>query len=159
MTGRNEWGLIRFDGRIVGVHSMSEGKPVKRTGFPKGMDAFANATAYREWEFRAGGSDGATTDRGTLPATPGASTDATQPSGSPLPSASPSASPAVQVQPPQPGTPQPRSREPQRARTNCDGAYSEARRACFASRGDAAEYARCLGTADAALYACRAAGG
>lgn len=55
MTGRPEWGLVRgADGGIVGVHSLSERKPMAgtllATAFDLGAAASTEAT-YRDWRF------------------------------------------------------------------------------------------------------------
>jgi hypothetical protein len=52
MTGRAEWGLIKAGEAIVGVHSMSEGKPRRRANFEAEEDGFAGAATYREWRFQ-----------------------------------------------------------------------------------------------------------
>jgi hypothetical protein len=51
MTGKTEWGLIRFGGRIVGVHSLSDKAPIKQEGFEPEDVAFENKARYREWRF------------------------------------------------------------------------------------------------------------
>jgi type II secretory pathway pseudopilin PulG len=52
MTGSREWGLVRLPGgEIVGVHSLAEGRPLKRGNFPKRFAAFAEALSYRDWRF------------------------------------------------------------------------------------------------------------
>ncbi len=51
MTNDAEWGLILQQGRIVGVHSLSERRPVKQEGFAEAYSGFAGARAYREWRF------------------------------------------------------------------------------------------------------------
>ena len=33
MTGKTDWGTVRVAGRIVGVHSLSEKRPIKQDGF------------------------------------------------------------------------------------------------------------------------------
>ena len=51
MTGDARWGTIAApDGGIMGVYSLSPGKPIKRAGFggPDGLDAGAT---YSEWKF------------------------------------------------------------------------------------------------------------
>ncbi|MBI4996110.1 MAG: type II secretion system protein [Rhodocyclales bacterium] len=53
MTGRADWGLIKAGEAIVGVHSMSEGKPRKQANFAEGEDGFAGAMNYRGWRFMA----------------------------------------------------------------------------------------------------------
>lgn len=51
MTGKAEWGLIRFGGRIVGVHSLSEATPIKLSGF-KADDSMLNGKQkYTQWVF------------------------------------------------------------------------------------------------------------
>lgn len=51
MTGRAEWGLVRVGGRIVGVHSLSEAKPIKQAIFDDDDQSFAQAKRYRDWAF------------------------------------------------------------------------------------------------------------
>ncbi len=54
ITGRPEWGLVRdAQGGIVGVYSLSEGRPIKQTGFAAAQEGFEAASSYREWVFRA----------------------------------------------------------------------------------------------------------
>lgn len=51
MTGKPEWGLVKTeDGRIKGVHSLSNGQPLKKHGF-KAEDVFENAATYAQWQF------------------------------------------------------------------------------------------------------------
>ncbi len=42
--------IVRAE-QIVGVRSNAKGLPFRRTGFPNGLDKFADATSYAEWEF------------------------------------------------------------------------------------------------------------
>jgi type II secretory pathway pseudopilin PulG len=52
MTGKPEWGLVPApDGGILGVYSLSEQAPLKRSGFPAPYDDFASAASYRDWRF------------------------------------------------------------------------------------------------------------
>lgn len=51
VTGDVEWGLILQQGRIVGVHSLSEQRPLKVASFPEGRDRFAAAGSYSGWGF------------------------------------------------------------------------------------------------------------
>ena len=47
-----EWGLIRTpDGRIIGVHSLSEDRPWKSANFPDRWSDFAGKQKYSEWHF------------------------------------------------------------------------------------------------------------
>lgn len=52
ITGRREWGVVRNNaGQIVGVYSLSEAEPIKRSGFPPSQAYFAQAKSYRDWVF------------------------------------------------------------------------------------------------------------
>jgi len=51
LTGQREWGLVRVGGRIVGVHSLSERRPIKQAGFEPDDAQFAGRQSYREWVF------------------------------------------------------------------------------------------------------------
>jgi type II secretory pathway pseudopilin PulG len=51
-TGKPEWGLVRSpDGRIMGVHSLSDREPIKSAGFAQDNAALAGARKYKEWRF------------------------------------------------------------------------------------------------------------
>jgi hypothetical protein len=51
LTGR-EWGVVKApDGGVMGVYSVSEGKPLKTGGFRLKEARFEGATSYREWVF------------------------------------------------------------------------------------------------------------
>ena len=54
LNGGTEWGLVR-DGEsgITGVHSLSDGVPVKKAGFPKIYAQFEGQSSYRGWVFAA----------------------------------------------------------------------------------------------------------
>jgi type II secretory pathway pseudopilin PulG len=52
MTGNSEWGLVTQQGvGIIGVHSLSTRKPLKRANFPERYATFADAEDYRDWKF------------------------------------------------------------------------------------------------------------
>lgn len=51
LTGNAEWGLLRRNGRIVGVHSLSGLRPIKRAGFESGQEIFQDAEHYSSWVF------------------------------------------------------------------------------------------------------------
>jgi len=52
ITGRADWGLVKGpEDRILGVHSLSEGEPLKKTGFSLADRAFEGKTKYSEWVF------------------------------------------------------------------------------------------------------------
>ena len=51
LTGNADWGLVRMGGRIVGIHSRSEGRPVKQDNFDMDDSAFRNRQKYSEWVF------------------------------------------------------------------------------------------------------------
>lgn len=54
VTGRREWGLVIEQGRIVGIHSLSERSPMKVAGFDPESAAFEGAERYSDWVFRVG---------------------------------------------------------------------------------------------------------
>lgn len=52
MTGKPEWGLIRTpDKGIMGVYSLSQGKPIKKANFSAADKGFDSARSYRDWRF------------------------------------------------------------------------------------------------------------
>lgn len=52
LTGHHEWGVVTDgEGLITGVHSLADGKPIKRTGFEPPLQHFEEAGSYREWVF------------------------------------------------------------------------------------------------------------
>lgn len=52
LTGRAEWGLVRDNaGRIVAVHSLAPGRPIKRQGFGPTQAGFEEAESYAQWRF------------------------------------------------------------------------------------------------------------
>jgi type II secretory pathway pseudopilin PulG len=67
ITGTQEWGLIKGEGdTIVGVHSVSQGAPFKRAGFPSQYESFSTARTYADWRFVRGETGGGSND--TAPA-------------------------------------------------------------------------------------------
>lgn len=53
LTRTAEWGLVIEQGRIVGVHSLSERTPLKIAGFDPDDRDFTDAKRYADWVFRA----------------------------------------------------------------------------------------------------------
>lgn len=51
VTGTTAWGLIREQGRITGVYSLSNAKPFKQDGFSREYASFVNAEEYTNWRF------------------------------------------------------------------------------------------------------------
>ncbi len=51
ITGKAEWGIIILQGKIVGVHSLSDKKPIKIGSFEPNDVALQNKEKYSEWEF------------------------------------------------------------------------------------------------------------
>jgi type II secretory pathway pseudopilin PulG len=51
MTGKAEWGPIIVSGRIIGVHSLSTGQPIKSWNFSEANREFAEKNSYSEWHF------------------------------------------------------------------------------------------------------------
>ncbi|MGG7607183.1 type II secretion system protein [Massilia sp. BKSP1R2A-1] len=47
-----KWGVVRNDaGAVIGVYPQSARQPIKQTGFPPELAAFANAKQYSDWKF------------------------------------------------------------------------------------------------------------
>lgn len=51
VQGGTDWGLVRVAGRIVGIHSLSEQRPLKKDNFDLDDAAFRNREKYSEWIF------------------------------------------------------------------------------------------------------------
>ena len=51
MTGKPEWGLVKFGDRIIGVHTLSEEKPLKTGNFKPENEEFKGSAAYADWRF------------------------------------------------------------------------------------------------------------
>jgi type II secretory pathway pseudopilin PulG len=53
ITGKEGWGTIEaVDGTgIVGIHSLSDAKPIKVENFEGSFQSFAGKTSYRDWVF------------------------------------------------------------------------------------------------------------
>jgi type II secretory pathway pseudopilin PulG len=49
---RGEWGIVKApDGGVMGIYSLSEGRPLKTGGFRLTEARFAQALTYRDWVF------------------------------------------------------------------------------------------------------------
>lgn len=52
LTGSSNWGLVRDSaGFIVGVYSLADGEPIKRSGFEPKWSGFEDAKGYNDWVF------------------------------------------------------------------------------------------------------------
>jgi type II secretory pathway pseudopilin PulG len=52
MTGQADWALLRApDGGIFGIHSQSQGVPLRRAHFLPPHEAFESAMTYADWQF------------------------------------------------------------------------------------------------------------
>ena len=52
LTGKAEWGLVKdASGAIVGVYSLADGQPIKRSGFETRQAHFEEALTYQTWIF------------------------------------------------------------------------------------------------------------
>jgi type II secretory pathway pseudopilin PulG len=51
LTGKAEWGLVRFEDRVVGVYSLSLKAALKRRGFPPEYLRFTDKGWIRDWVF------------------------------------------------------------------------------------------------------------
>ena len=51
VTGQAEWGLLRQDGRIVGIHSLSPIRPIKQDNFLDEDASLRRKQRYADWHF------------------------------------------------------------------------------------------------------------
>ncbi len=52
LTNRQDWGLVMApEGGIMGIHSLSDGIPIKHSGFAQADQAFEKAQTYADWLF------------------------------------------------------------------------------------------------------------
>ncbi|HEV8094599.1 MAG TPA: type II secretion system protein [Burkholderiales bacterium] len=52
VTGKSNWGLVEApEGGIMGVHSLSETRPIKTSGFSGVQRGFGSARTYSGWKF------------------------------------------------------------------------------------------------------------
>lgn len=52
LTGKAEWGVVRdSQGFITGVHSLAEGRPIKRSDWPVAWAHFEEQESYGRWVF------------------------------------------------------------------------------------------------------------
>lgn len=52
LTGAADWEIVQApDGGIMGVHSKSEGAPIKSGNFTQRDAAFSDAASYSQWQF------------------------------------------------------------------------------------------------------------
>ena len=51
MTGKSDWGVVRQQGRIVGIYSRSTLAPYKQKGFNAAQAKLAGAKSYKDWIF------------------------------------------------------------------------------------------------------------
>jgi len=52
ITGKDEWGILKApDGGVMGIYSLSEAKPFKKTNFRLLDRDFENASRYADWKF------------------------------------------------------------------------------------------------------------
>jgi len=83
MTGGYGWGLVREQGAIVGVHSLSQARPLKQAGFAGQFAGFADAERYQGWRFIYS-RDSVTKVAGDLPGAAGQQQNALTPADAPL---------------------------------------------------------------------------
>jgi type II secretory pathway pseudopilin PulG len=53
MTGLAEWGVVKSDNVVIGVYSLSEDEPLKKSRFAARDADFENKSKYSEWIFMA----------------------------------------------------------------------------------------------------------
>jgi type II secretory pathway pseudopilin PulG len=51
ITGRSEWAPVMQNGRVVGVHSLSEQVPIKQDNFDDSDKSFRHKQRYADWKF------------------------------------------------------------------------------------------------------------
>lgn len=51
VTGTAEWGELRIGGRLAGVYSTSDKRPIKQAGFEPAYAKFEGRSSYRGWLF------------------------------------------------------------------------------------------------------------
>ena len=52
ITGKNDWGLVPAPGGgIMGIHSLSDDRPIKIAGFETANQAFEEKSRYSQWRF------------------------------------------------------------------------------------------------------------
>jgi len=158
MTGKPDWELVVLPGiGIVGVHSKSEGTPIKSAGFPAEFDKFSEAKNYTDWVFSPTTAPTTASPPGTTPAGMPVS-----PAGTPLggmsttAGAPPSAAPGAGVSP---GTGNPVSAPPDPkavAEAACQSSYAMRTQQCNTAtdRGAALGGQSCLDRAMRALNDC-----
>lgn len=50
--GKNQnWVLIKQNNKVIGVHSKSTLKPIRKLGFPEEYESFSSAKTYQDWKF------------------------------------------------------------------------------------------------------------
>ena len=93
MTGKRDWEVVILPGiGIVGVHSKSEGIPIKTSGFAVEFDKFSEAKNYTDWVFSPAGAPTTAAPAGTSPAGSPVPPTGTPMSGMPAAGAGPGAS-------------------------------------------------------------------
>jgi type II secretory pathway pseudopilin PulG len=53
MTGLAEWGVVKSENVVIGVYSLSEDEPLKKSNFAARDADFENKSKYSEWIFMA----------------------------------------------------------------------------------------------------------
>jgi type II secretory pathway pseudopilin PulG len=140
MTGKADWGLIRQNGRIVGVFSKASGTPLMAKGFPTELTGFDKAASYSEWRFVA--------DNVRLAPAASAAKVATGPG----PAGGPAQGPAP------PGGPPPQQEEEPSIPTPpppCIGEFDAAVSQCWSNSGSTGQNAACEAKAQRVYDACQ----
>lgn len=84
ITGKNDWGLVPAPGGgIMGIHSLSDDRPIKIAGFETANQAFEEKSRYSQWLFV------------VMPIATGVRTGPAQGANAPLPTANPWVSPSL----------------------------------------------------------------
>lgn len=138
ITGGEEWGLIKEQGRITGVYSLSRAQPLKQAGFPDKFADFSKAGNYQDWQFNysGGSSVGSGAESPATASVPDSlpqQADSPAPDAPPSPSGSKSSYAVCEAE---------RSAENMQCRISCGNPSGQLCRTCFTASFD--HYRSCL---------------
>ena len=160
MTGTDEWGTIRQQGRIVGVYSQSATPPIKRYGFSGDWQGFDAAERYSDWKFTLATVQPAA-DQGSGSGNTATPTEASNPAtrdtgGAPSAQAGGGASVTDPSTAPSQADNKPSSSENKRSAgyAECQAQWAAGNAQCRASCGGGAACGACFGQSFAQYRAC-----
>ncbi|MFC0250879.1 type II secretion system protein [Massilia consociata] len=135
VSGKAEWGLVTAGdgGRILGVHSLSQARPLKVGGFDARFPGFENRERLSEWKFMAAeqgagaplAPGGAPAGMSPLPGTAPQPQPGTAPPAPPPPAPPPARQPEPEPEPQPEPEPEPPKEEPPAAEPEREAAPEE----------------------------------